>query len=100
MDASERSGSTDFGTVTRHLPAATLKLPLVDAGVAGHSLAYVEAGKGPRANECIAIGAKALALTSFELLSSPELMAGIHEQFAAGRSQRNSADQMEAAVHD
>jgi amidohydrolase len=92
MDASERSGSTDYGTVTRHLPAATLKLPLVDVGVAGHSLAYVEAGKGPRANECIAIGAKALALTSFELLSRPELITEIHQQFAIG--------QTEAAAHE
>ncbi len=80
-EASERAGSTDFGSVTQILPAATLKLPLVDEGTPGHSQAYVDASKGERAERCLSIGAAALALTGLQLFEEPQLLEAIQRDF-------------------
>jgi amidohydrolase len=91
LPVSERTGSTDFGTVTRTLPAATLKVALVDEGVAGHSRDYERAAGGERGHRCLVLGAKAMAATAFDVLSNPQLLARIKREFAEGRAAQPAA---------
>jgi len=86
LPVSERTGSTDFGTVTRTLPAATLKVALVDEGVPGHSQDFVRESGGERGHRCLLVGAKAMAGTAYDVLTDPELLRRIKAEFASGRT--------------
>jgi len=86
LPASERTGSTDIGTVTRTVPTATLKVALVDEGVPGHSRDYEREAGGERGHRCLVLGAKALAATAFDVLSDRKLLAKIQREFAEGRT--------------
>jgi amidohydrolase len=83
--ASESAGTTDFGTVTRTLPAATLKVPLVERDVPGHSPEWALQAGGERGHRCLLLGAKAMAATAYDILASPELMTRIKDEFVRGR---------------
>jgi metal-dependent amidase/aminoacylase/carboxypeptidase family protein len=85
LPVSERTGSTDFGTVTRTIPAATLKVALVDEGVAGHSRDYVREAGGDRGHRCLLLGAKAMAGTAYDIFADPALLATMKREFADGR---------------
>ena len=84
-EASPNAGSTDFGTVTRTLPAATLKVPLVDRDVPGHSPEWAKQAGGERGHRCLLIGAKAMAATAYDVFTIDGLLARIKAQFAQGR---------------
>jgi aminobenzoyl-glutamate utilization protein B len=75
--ASESAGTTDFGTVTRMLPAVTLKVPLVDRDVPGHSPKWALQAGSERGHRCLLLGAKAMAATAYDIFASPDLMARI-----------------------
>jgi amidohydrolase len=82
--ASESAGTTDFGTVTRMLPAATLKVPLVERDVPGHSPEWALQAGGERGHRCLLLGAKAMAATAYDIFASPDLMARIKDEFVRG----------------
>lgn len=84
--ASESAGTTDFGTVTRMLPAATLKVPLVERDVPGHSPEWAVQAGGERGHRCLLLGAKAMAATAYDIFASPDLMTRIKGEFARGRA--------------
>ncbi len=86
--ASPNAGSTDFGTVTRTLPAATLKVPLVDRDVPGHSPEWAEQAGGERGHRCLLLGAKAMAATAYDIFTVDGLLARIQAQFVEDRSPR------------
>ena len=83
--ASESAGTTDFGTVTRTLPAATLKVPLVERDVPGHSPEWALQAGGERGHRCLLLGAKAMAATAYDIFASPDLMTRIKGEFADGQ---------------
>jgi len=83
--ASEGAGTTDFGTVTQTLPAATLKVPLVERDVPGHSPEWAVQAGGERGHRCLLLGAKAMAATAYDIFASPELMSRIKDEFVRGK---------------
>lgn len=83
--ASESAGTTDFGTVTKMLPAATLKVPLVERDVPGHSPEWALQAGSERGHLCLLLGAKAMAATAYDIFASPDLMTRIKDEFVRGQ---------------
>ena len=77
----EKTGSTDFGNVMHVLPGACIRVQFVPKGTSSHSQAYVDAGKTEAAHQCVLNGAKILAGTAYDLISDPQLVEQIKEEF-------------------
>lgn len=73
MEAEKDLGSTDFGNVSHHIPASTLKLGFVPKGTPGHTPAWAEASNGPSAIKAVNVAGKAMALTAHKLLTDQNL---------------------------
>src|SRR3989475_5018539 len=68
-------GSTDMGNVTTALPGIHPFLSITDgAPVPGHSIAFAEAARTPRALETMRVAAKTLAMTALDLLADAALL--------------------------
>jgi amidohydrolase len=67
-------GSTDMGNVTTLVPGIHPFLSISGEPVPGHSVAFAEAAKTPRALETMRIAAKALAMTALDVLSDAALV--------------------------
>jgi len=77
---SERPGaSTDFGTLSHAMPAASASV-FIGEGVALHSFEATEATLSETAHEATIIGAKGLAHTAIDVLTDPNLQARIEEE--------------------
>ena len=70
--ARQKTGSTDFGNVMRHVPGTCIRVAFVPEGAAAHSQEYLDAGK---------TGAKILALTGAQLIEDPEKLEAIKKEF-------------------
>ncbi len=81
----EKTGSTDFGNVMHKLPGACIRVQFVPVGTSSHTKAYVEAGKTDAAHNCVMYGAKILAGTAWDLLTSPALLKKVKEEFIENR---------------
>jgi len=66
-------GSTDMGNVTTVVPGIHPFLSITDGPVPGHSIAFTEAARSPRALETMHLAAKALAMTALDVLADPGL---------------------------
>jgi len=76
-----KTGSTDFGNVTNHMPGCCIRVRFVPAGTSSHSQAYVDAGKSIEAHEAILTGAKILAGTACDLITEDGLMQQLWQDF-------------------
>ena len=81
----EKTGSTDFGNVMHQLPGACIRVQFVPVGTSSHTKAYVEAGKTDAAHNCVMYGAKILAGTAWDLITSPALLKKVKEEFIENR---------------
>ena len=79
--ARQKTGSTDFGTVMRHVPGTCIRVAFVPEGAAAHSQEYLDAGKTEAAHNAVVYGAKILALTGARLIEDPEKLAAIKKEF-------------------
>jgi amidohydrolase len=70
-------GSSDFGNVTQALPAAHPTIAILPARFAGHSRQFERAAISARGDRAVIRGAKLLALTAFDLITRPELLAEV-----------------------
>ncbi len=61
------------------LPASHEYLWIDPAGVNAHNVEFTEASKSERADEICIKGAKGLAMTAVDILSSPEFQAQIKQ---------------------
>lgn len=77
----KKTGSTDFGNVTNHMPGCCIRVKFVPAGTSSHSQAYVDAGKSPQAHDAVLTGAKVLAGTACDLICTEGLMEKLWEDF-------------------
>jgi amidohydrolase len=77
----EGRGSTDMGNVSHNVPAVHAYIRICPEGTPGHSKEFAEAAISREAEEALVIGAKALAMTVIDLLTKPELMRGVREEF-------------------
>jgi amidohydrolase len=67
-------GSTDMGNVTRLVPGIHPFLSITEGSVPGHSIAFTEAAKTPRALATMRLAAKALAMTALDAFADGSLI--------------------------
>ncbi|GAU79042.1 M20 family metallopeptidase [Fusibacter sp. 3D3] len=81
MPDREKTGSTDFGNVTFVLPGSCIRVAFVDSGASSHSEAFLIDGKSERGHAAVIYGAKILAGTVYDLISSDKLIDEIKTEF-------------------
>jgi len=74
-------GSSDLGNVAHAYPTVELKFKIAPEGVPNHSDAFREAAGSAEGWKATVIAGKAIALTAYELLTHPEKVKAIQEQF-------------------
>lgn len=77
----KKTGSTDFGNVTNHMPGSCIRIKFVPAGTSSHSQTFVDAGKTKEGHDAILFAAKILAGTSLELITVPGLIKRLWADF-------------------
>ena len=80
----DRLGSSDVGNVSQIVPAIQPLVKIAPDGTPIHSRAFEAAAAGPLAREGLLTAAKSMALTAFDLLDDPSLVAKAKREFAAG----------------
>jgi aminobenzoyl-glutamate utilization protein B len=76
-------GSSDVGDVTLVAPTATIRFPGQVPGSISHHWSVVAANYGSTAWKGLNAGAKAIAASAIDLLTRPEALAKIREEFDA-----------------
>ncbi|HHW18585.1 MAG TPA: M20 family metallopeptidase [Firmicutes bacterium] len=84
-DIVDGKGSTDFGDVSREVPACNAYIKIAPEGVAGHSIEFREASISERAEEALILSAKAMAFTALDLMANPSLLLKAKEEFLKAR---------------
>ncbi len=74
-------GSTDMGDVTQVVPGIHAYVQIAEDDVAGHSREFAEASGSERGQVAMLAAAKALAMTTTDLLTDADLVAKIWEEF-------------------
>jgi len=76
---SDTHGSTDMGNVTTAIPGIHPFLSITEGPVPGHSVAFTEAARAPRALATMHLAAKALAMTALDVMTEPALLKRMKE---------------------
>jgi len=79
----DRLGSSDVGNVSQVVPAIQPLVKIAPDGTAIHSRAFEAAAAGPLARAGLLTAAKSMAMTTFDLLDDPSLVAKARQEFAA-----------------
>jgi hypothetical protein len=79
---SDTHGSTDMGNVTTAIPGIHPFLSITDGPVPGHSIAFAEAARTPRALETMRVAAKTLAMTALDVMTETGLLKRTKEAHA------------------
>jgi len=81
-------GSTDFGNLSRHLPASTLKVAVKEPGMSGqvHTREFAEASGGEAGREAVRFGARAMAWSACDLMLDPDLLARVRAEWSKSKS--------------
>ena len=77
----ERMGSSDMGNVSQVVPSLHPYVVIADPGTGGHTPEFAEAAASQRGHEALIRSAKAMAQTAVDLLTQPELMAQVKQEF-------------------
>ncbi|SFL76913.1 amidohydrolase [Paenibacillus sp. 1_12] len=80
------TGSTDFGNVTYIVPGACLRVAFVPFGTASHSTEWVEAGTSEEGHQAVILASKALACSAYDLITVPNLLLEVKEEFDKAKS--------------
>ena len=83
----EKTGSTDFGNVTFLVPGTCLRIAFVDEGTPSHSQAFIDAGKSQAAHDAIVCAAKIIAMSAYDLISTPSLAEDVKAEFLQNKKQ-------------
>ena len=81
-------GSTDMGNVSQVVPAIHPFVKIGDRSLTPHTREFLEAACTEPAQQGMLDGAKMLAMTAIDLLTDPELMRRVREEFDASRTGR------------
>ena len=81
-DPEERVGSSDIGNVSLEIPVIHEYLAIAGPDVLGHTDAFREAARSPRADEAVLLGAKGLAMTGWDLATDAQARADARKEFA------------------
>ena len=74
-------GSTDMGDVTQVVPGIHPYVQIAEDDVAGHSREFADASGSERGHVAMLAAAKAMAMTTVDLLTDADLVAKIWEEF-------------------
>lgn len=77
----KKTGSTDFGNVTNHMPGSCIRVQFVSTGTSSHSQAFVDAGKTEAGHNALLYGAKILSTTALDLIETDGLMDKLWADF-------------------
>lgn len=75
------AGSSDIGNVSHVVPAIHPYISICDRGIAGHSREFADASASHRGHQAMISAAKALAMTTIDLMTNPELMKRVQDEF-------------------
>ncbi len=78
-------GSTDFADVTHVVPGIHPMIGLDTEPMPMHSKAFAEASLTPEGDKALEIGVKSLSMATVEILTKPELLKEIREEFESKR---------------
>ena len=81
----DRFGSSDIGNVSQVIPAIQPLIKVAPTGTAIHSRPFLEAAVSPLARQGLLVAAKTMAMTTADLLASPELVQRAKAEFATSR---------------
>lgn len=77
----KKTGSTDFGNVTNHMPGSCIRVQFVPSGTSSHSQTFVDAGKSKAGHDAILYGAKILSGSILDLIQTEGLMEKLQADF-------------------
>jgi amidohydrolase len=80
-EPTDRMGSSDIGNVSQVIPAIQPMVKIAPDGTPIHSRAFEAAARGPLAREGMLISAKAMAMTTCDLLADPSLVRKAQAEF-------------------
>ena len=88
-DERDGIGSTDAGNISQVVPTIHPYIKIGPDNLIAHTVPFREAAASPQGDEALLKGAKALALTAFELITDQDLLTDIKAEFelrkAAGK---------------
>ena len=84
-------GSTDFGNVTRKVPAIEAGISISEPDAPHHSAAFAAAAMSEKAHGAVLAAAKGLAMTAIDILTDPSLLAEAQAEFDAGAGRVKSS---------
>lgn len=82
-----RMGSTDMGDISQAMPAIHPYVAIGPKELTGHTVAFREAALSERGFTAMLAAAKALALTAYDILTRPELLAAAVAEFNGAAAQ-------------
>lgn len=82
----KKTGSTDFGNVTNHMPGCCIRVKFVPEGTSSHTQTFVDYGKRPEGHDAILYGAKTLVGTVCDILTEPALLEKMWEDFRTAKA--------------
>ena len=77
----KKPGSTDLANVMQLVPGSCIRVAFVPPNAASHSQEFLDNGKAETGHQAILYGAKILAGASYEMITKPELMKEIQQEF-------------------
>jgi amidohydrolase len=86
----EGMGSTDFGNVSRRVPAFCPYVKISDEGIQPHTVEFERAAASESAHRMILDSAKAMAMAALELLADPSLIDKAKEELKERLSRGNA----------
>ncbi|MCS0788915.1 M20 family metallopeptidase [Cytobacillus firmus] len=86
LEQKDGSGSLDMGNVSQAAPSIHPYIKICNEAYACHTHEFREAAMSEQAKEAMILGAKAMALTGYEVLTNQELLKQIKEEFEANKA--------------
>ena len=77
----KKTGSTDFGNITNHIPGSCIRIQFVPKGTSSHSQEFVDAGKSQQAHNAVLISAQILAGTALDLITGKGMIDRLWQDF-------------------
>ncbi|MEH6986990.1 M20 family metallopeptidase [Cytobacillus firmus] len=74
-------GSTDAGNISQVVPTIHPYIKIGADDLVAHTVPFREAAASAKGDEALLTGAKGLALTAFQLITDPELLKSIKQEF-------------------
>ncbi|KML41143.1 M20 family metallopeptidase [Cytobacillus firmus] len=86
MEQKDGSGSLDMGNVSQSAPSIHPYIKITNEAYACHTHEFREAAMSEQAREAMILGAKAMALTGYEVLTNKELLKRVKEEFESNKT--------------